>query len=87
MSDTGVSLGAWLAFARLAGPALGLMLAIGLAAGILQSATQVREASIPFVLKLAGAAALSSLAGRLMLGGIEHYAARLFAAIPALIHG
>lgn len=87
MSPAGVSVGAWVAFAELAGPIMLVMLVIGLAVGILQTATQVKEASIPFVLKLAGLAALSTAAGRLMLGGVESYATRLFLAIPGLIHG
>jgi flagellar biosynthesis protein FliQ len=87
MSPAGVSIGAWVAFAELAGPVLLVMLVIGLAAGILQTATQIREASIPFVLKLAGAAVLTTAAGPLMIGGVEHYAMRLFQAIPGLIHG
>jgi len=87
MSDGGISTGAWLAFAELAGPVLLVMLVIGLAAGILQTATQIREASIPFVLKLAGMAALTSAAGPLMMGGIEAYAIKLFLAIPGLLHG
>ncbi len=87
MTSQSVSAGAWLAFAELAGPVLAVMLVIGLAAGILQTATQIREASIPFVLKLAGMALLTTAAGPLMMGGVETYAARLLAAIPALIHG
>lgn len=87
MNAQGVSVGAWAAFAQLAGPLLLAMLAIGLAAGILQTATQVREASISFVLKLAGLAALTTAAGPFMIGGVERYAASLFAAIPGLIHG
>ncbi len=51
-----------------------VMLVIGLAAGMLQTMTQIREASIPFVLKLAGLAALTTAAGPLMMGGVEHYA-------------
>ncbi|MBU6418113.1 MAG: flagellar biosynthetic protein FliQ [Proteobacteria bacterium] len=87
MSANGVNSGAWLAFAELAGPMLLLMLVIGLGAGILQTATQVREASIPFVLKLGGLALVAMAAGPLMIGGVEHYAARLFNAIPGLLHG
>ena len=87
MSVNGVNNGAWLAFAELAGPTLILMLVVGLGAGILQTATQVREASIPFLLKLAGLAALTTIAGPLMMGGIDHYATRLFTAIPRLLHG
>jgi flagellar biosynthetic protein FliQ len=87
VSANGVSVGAWVAFAELAGPVLGVMLVIGLAAGVLQTATQVREASIPFVLKLGGMAALTTAAGPLMMGGVEQYATRLLHAIPGLIHG
>jgi flagellar biosynthesis protein FliQ len=87
MSNAGVSIGAWVAFAELAGPVLLVMLIIGLGAGILQTATQVREASIPFVLKLFGMAALTSIAGPLMMRGVESYATRLLQAIPGLIHG
>ncbi|HQT38104.1 MAG TPA: flagellar biosynthetic protein FliQ [Acidocella sp.] len=82
-----ISIGAWLAFAELAGPILIMMLAIGLAAGILQTATQIREASIPFVLKMVGLAALTSTAGPLIMRGVETFATRLFAAIPGLLHG
>jgi flagellar biosynthesis protein FliQ len=87
MTPNSVSAGAWLAFAELAGPVLLMMLVIGLAAGILQTATQVREASIPFILKLAGMALLTTAAGPQMMGGVESYAIRLFAAIPGLIRG
>jgi flagellar biosynthesis protein FliQ len=87
MSTSGVSVGAWVAFAELAGPVLLAMLVIGLGAGIVQTATQVRESSIPFVLKLMGMAALTSAGGSLMLGGVEAYATRLFLAIPGLLHG
>lgn len=87
MSAASVNSGAWLAFAELAGPVLLLMLVIGLTVGLLQTATQVREASIPFVLKLGGLAALISAGGTLMLGGIERYSTALFHAIPGLLHG
>ncbi len=87
MTASEVSLSAWMAFAQLAGPILILMLVIGLGAGILQTATQVREASIPFILKMSGLAALTSIAGPLIMQGVERFAIRLIHAIPALIHG
>lgn len=87
MTPTGVNNGAWLAFLQLAGPVLLLMLVIGLVVGILQTATQVREASIPFVFKLGGLAALTTFGGTFMIGGVEHYAITLFNAIPRLLHG
>ncbi|HQT42594.1 MAG TPA: flagellar biosynthetic protein FliQ [Halothiobacillus sp.] len=87
MTKHQVSIGAWLAFAELAGPILIIMLFIGLAAGILQTATQIREASIPFVLKMAGLAALTSAAGPLLMRGVETFATQLISAIPGLLRG
>lgn len=87
MSSTSLSTGAWLAFAQLAGPVLLAMLIIGTAVGILQTATQVREASIPFVVKLAGIAMLTIAGGNFMLSGIETYATHVFTNIPRLLHG
>lgn len=87
MTLNGVNDGAWLAFAEFAGPVLGLMLVLGLAVSILQTATQIRESSVAFVLKLGGLAALTSLGGSFMIGGIEHYAIDLYNAIPSLLHG
>jgi len=87
VSSTSLSTGAWLAFAQLAGPVLLTMLVIGLGVGILQTATQVREASIPFVLKLGGIAMLTIAGGNFMIGGIEDYATHLFTNIPRLLHG
>jgi flagellar biosynthesis protein FliQ len=87
MTSSSVTLGAWIAFAQLAGPVLAVTLIIGLAAGVLQTATQVREASVPFVLKLVGMAALTTAAGPFMMQGVESYAIRLLNAVPGLIHG
>jgi flagellar biosynthetic protein FliQ len=87
VTDQAVTIGAWLAFAEMAGPVLVAMLAVGLAAGILQTATQIREASLPFVLKLASLAVMTSIAGKLMMHGVEDYATRLLAALPGLVHG
>jgi flagellar biosynthesis protein FliQ len=87
MSHAAVSLGAWIAFAQLVGPVLVVTLVIGLATGVLQTATQIREQSVPFVLKLAGLAALTTAMGPFMMQGVEAYAVRLFNALPALVHG
>ena len=87
MTSSEVSVGAWVAFAELAGPALIITLVIGLAAGMLQTVTQIREASIPFILKLAGLAALTTTAGPLMMRGIDYFAANLLNAIPGMLHG
>ncbi len=87
MTSQDVTIGAWAAFAELAGPVLVVMLAVGLAAGMLQTATQIREASLPFVLKLGSLAVMTSIAGSMMMHGVEDYATRLLAALPGLVHG
>ena len=87
MNASGLSIGAWLAFAQLCGPIMLLMLVIGISVGMLQTATQLREAAIPFILKMAGLAALTTVAGPFLMAGIDRYATRLMLAIPSLIHG
>jgi flagellar biosynthesis protein FliQ len=82
-----VGIGAWVAFAELVAPLLLAMLVVGLAAGMLQTMTQIREASIAFILKLACIVVLTTLTGPLMMRGLEGYATRLITAIPSLIHG
>jgi len=86
MTPAQVSLGAWVAFAGLVGPALAVMLVIGLSAGVLQTITQVRESSVPFILKLSGMVALTAVAGPWMMQGLEDYATHLFLAVPGLLH-
>ncbi len=87
MSEQAVALGAWIAFGELAGPVLLAMLVLGLGVGVVQTATQIREQSIAFVVKLAAVAIITSLAGRLMMGGIESFATRLIISLPGLVHG
>ncbi len=87
MTSSGLSVAAWLAFAQLCGPIMVLMLVIGIVVGVLQTATQMREAAIPFILKMAGLAALTTVAGPFLMAGIDRFAARLMLAIPGLIHG
>jgi len=87
VSSSGLSVGAWLAFAQLCGPIILLMLVIGVVIGVLQTATQLREAAIPFILKLVGLAALTTVAGPFMIEGIDRYATRVMLSIPSLIHG
>jgi flagellar biosynthesis protein FliQ len=77
MTPAQVSLGAWVAFGELVGPALAVMLAIGLSA----------ESSVPFILKLGGMVALTAAAGPWMMQGLEDYATHLFLAVPGLLHG
>lgn len=87
MTSSEVSIGAWIAFVELAGPVLLAMLIVGLVAGVLQTMTQIREASIAFILKLSCVALIITFSGPLMMRGLERYATRLIIAIPSLIHG
>ena len=87
MSSSGLSIDAWLAFGQLCGPIMLLMLFIGVGVGVLQTATQLREAAIPFILKMAGLAALTTIAGPFLMDGIDRFATRVMLAIPSLIHG
>ena len=63
------------------------MLIVGLVAGVLQTMTQIREASVAFILKLSCVALIITLSGPLMMRGLENYATQLITAIPSLIHG
>ncbi len=86
MKAGSVPIEAWLAFAQLAGPAILLMLVAGILTGLLQTATQLRNSSLAFIVKIVGLACLTTLAGQFMLSGIEHYTTRLLDAIPGIIH-
>lgn len=83
-----VATGAWLALAWLAGPALLLAFALGLAVSLLQAVTQVQESSLSFAPKLAALIVLFALGGSAMFHGLTHYAATLYRSLPHLIaHG
>jgi flagellar biosynthesis protein FliQ len=87
VTATELSVGAWIAFIQLCGPVIALMLLIGLAIGVLQTATQLRDSSIPFIVKLGGLAVLTTIAGRFMIQGVERYAVEVMNGIPGIIHG
>jgi flagellar biosynthetic protein FliQ len=87
VTSSGLSIAAWLAFAQLCGPIMLLMLVIGVGVGVLQTATQMREAAIPFILKMASLAAVTTVAGPFLMAGVDRFATRLMLAIPGLIHG
>ncbi|MGH9103577.1 MAG: flagellar biosynthesis protein FliQ [Acidimicrobiales bacterium] len=71
--------------AKLAGPILLVSLLIGLAVAIFQSATQIQEASLSFVPKVAGIALVIVLAGHWMIGQITGFTDQLFAQVPRLL--
>lgn len=78
--------GAIYSFAALAGPALGVSLMLGVAGGLFQTTTQIRETAITFVPKLVGLAILFTLAGGLMMDVAIDYARHVFVSVPEIIH-
>ena len=90
MTDTQVIHIAWeaiLVTVKLAAPILAVTLGVGLFVSILQSATQVQEATLTFVPKLAGVALVIVLAGNWMLNTLVDFTHQLFRMIPQLISG
>lgn len=78
--------GAVKAFAVLAGPSLALCLVLGVLGAVLQTTTQIREATLGFVPKVVGLAVLVVLAGGMTLRFAGAYATHVFNSIPALVH-
>jgi len=90
MTDTQVIHIAWeaiLVTVKLAAPILSVTLGVGLFVSILQSATQVQEATLTFVPKLAGVALVIVLAGNWMLNTLIDFTHELFRMVPQLISG
>jgi flagellar biosynthetic protein FliQ len=73
----------WMAV-QLAGPPLAAMLAIGLIVSILQALTQIQEATLAFLPKLAVMGVVLLLLGPAMVGSMRGYAADLFDRIVAV---
>jgi flagellar biosynthetic protein FliQ len=73
----------WMAV-QLAGPPLAAMLAIGLIISILQALTQIQEATLAFLPKLAVMGMVLLLLGPAMVGSMRGYAAGLFDRIVAV---
>ncbi len=88
MTDTAVidivrdalALAAWLA-----GPALVLSLIIGISVSLIQTVTQVQEATLTFVPKLVGGAVLLLVMGGWMLERLTSYVTELWGSIPSLV--
>ena len=71
--------------ALVATPILGSALAVGLLVGMFQAATQIQEATLSFIPKLAIMAFTLLTAGAWMLNLVVNFTRRLFDNIPALI--
>ena len=76
---------AMVARAKIAAPMLVVSLAVGLFVGLLQSVTQLQEATLTFVPKLAAAGLVIMVAGGWMLQQAVGFTQSLFQMIPELI--
>ena len=70
---------------KLGAPMLIVSLAIGVAVSLVQAVTSIQEATVTFVPKLVGVAAVMILAGGWMLDQLATYTRTLFASIPNLV--
>jgi flagellar biosynthetic protein FliQ len=70
--------------AKVAGPFLGVVLAIGVIIGVLQSATQLQEPTLSFVPKLIGAGLVVVVGGSWMLAQMIDFARTLITSAPGL---
>jgi flagellar biosynthetic protein FliQ len=71
--------------AFLAGPALVLSLVIGISVSLIQTVTQIQEATLTFVPKLVGGAVLLLVMGGWMLERLTAFVTELWGSIPTLI--
>lgn len=76
---------AMIAAAKVCGPVLVVTLVVGLALSVVQSATQLQEATLTFLPKLVAAAAVLVLAGVWMLRVLESFTVQVFDHVPQLL--
>lgn len=82
-----IGTGALVMCAKVAGPFLVVVLAIGIVIGLLQSVTQLQEPTLTFVPKLVGAAVVIAVSGNWMLASLVTYGHDLIAHVPQLLKG
>jgi flagellar biosynthetic protein FliQ len=68
-----------------AAPVLLVVLAVGLVVSIFQAATQINEATLSFVPKIVGAAAVLAVTGPWMLATLVEYLQRTLQSLPAAV--
>ena len=71
--------------AKVSAPILIVSMAVGFATSLIQSVTQLQDATLAFVPKLIGVALVIVLAGTWMLHELVTYSEALFATIPTLL--
>lgn len=70
---------------KLAGPVLAGALAIGLAVALLQTLTQIQEATLSFLPKLAVIALILFISGHWMLSQLTGFTIELYRELPTLV--
>jgi flagellar biosynthesis protein FliQ len=73
--------------AKLSAPMLLTALVIGFAISLFQSVTQIQEATLSFVPKVAGVGIAVLLCGNWMLHSMISFTDELFAKLPGLLNG
>jgi len=73
--------------AKVAGPFLIVVLAIGVIVGLFQSVTQLQEPTLSFVPKLLGAAIVIAVSGNWMMMELVTFGRELIGAIPQYLEG
>jgi flagellar biosynthetic protein FliQ len=71
--------------AKISAPVLIVSIAVGFAVSLLQSATQIQEASLSFVPKLIGVAVVIAVAGKWMLDTLVSYTQQLIESAPHIL--
>jgi flagellar biosynthetic protein FliQ len=82
-----IMLQAMLVTAKVSAPILIVSIVVGFAISLLQSATQIQEASLSFVPKLIGVAVVIAVAGKWMLDTLIDYTRQLLESAPHLLGG
>lgn len=82
-----ICLQAMIVAAKLAAPVLVTALVVGLAISLLQSITQLQEATLSFVPKAAAVAIALIVCGHWMISEMVSFTNDLFAKIPSLLGG
>jgi flagellar biosynthesis protein FliQ len=80
-----IGLDALILAAKLAGPVLLMTLGVGLLIGLVQSVTQLQEATLTFVPKFIGVGLIIVVAGNWMLGEAVSFTEGLFQRLPELL--
>jgi flagellar biosynthesis protein FliQ len=71
--------------AKLAGPVLVVTLVIGVVVSLLQTITQIQEATLTFVPKVGAVALLLLLTGSWMMRTLSDWVTQLWSSIPSMV--